>query len=55
MPETISPDVPLYKEMGLVRIIAMEPEGRASLEYEAREEQCHSGGVGARRFRYRLD
>ena len=45
MPETAPPPHPLYEEMGLVRIISLEPEGRASLEYEAREAQCHSGGV----------
>ena len=39
------PDDPLYRIMGLRRIVAMEPEGRATLEYEAREEMCHSGGV----------
>lgn len=31
--------------MGLVRIVSLEDEGRAVLEYQAREEQCHSGGV----------
>ena len=36
---------PLYQTMGLVRIVEMNPEGRATLEYEAREEMCHSGGV----------
>lgn len=35
----------LYETMGLVRIVEMNPEGRAVLEYEARPEQCHSGGV----------
>jgi acyl-CoA thioesterase len=35
----------LYETMGLIRVVAMDPEGRATLEYEAREEQCHSGGV----------
>ena len=36
---------PLYKMMGLARIVEMNPEGRATLEYHAREEMCHSGGV----------
>ena len=36
---------PLYRAMGLKRIVTMDPEGRATLEYEAREEMCHSGGV----------
>ena len=35
----------LYETMGLVRIVSTDPEGRASLEYEAKREQCHSGGV----------
>ena len=35
----------LYETMGLIRVVAMDPEGRATLEYEAKEEQCHSGGV----------
>ncbi|WP_284125281.1 PaaI family thioesterase [Parerythrobacter aestuarii] len=35
----------LYETMGLVRIIDVDPAGRASLEYEAKREQCHSGGV----------
>ena len=35
----------LYDTMGLVRIVAMEPEGRATLEYEAHPGMCHSGGV----------
>jgi len=35
----------LYETMGLVRIIEIDPAGRASLEYEAKREQCHSGGV----------
>ena len=37
---------PLYKMMGLARIVEMNPEGRATLEYHARDEMCHSGGVG---------
>ena len=35
----------LYETMGLVRIVSTDNEGRASLEYEAKREQCHSGGV----------
>lgn len=35
----------LYETMGLVRIVEMNPEGRSRLEYEARLNQCHSGGV----------
>lgn len=35
----------LYVTMGLVRIVEMSAEKGAVLEYEARPEQCHSGGV----------
>lgn len=35
----------LYRTMGLVRVVTMDPQGRATLEYEAKREQCHSGGV----------
>lgn len=36
---------PLYEAMGLERIVSMDPAGRATLEYRARPEMCHSGGV----------
>lgn len=35
----------LYETMGLVRIVEMNPEGRATLEYMAGAHLCHSGGV----------
>ncbi|MFO1256198.1 MAG: PaaI family thioesterase [Sphingomonadaceae bacterium] len=36
----------LYEVMGLKRIVAMDgAAGRSRLEYEAKAEQCHSGGV----------
>ncbi|WP_374529483.1 PaaI family thioesterase [Novosphingobium sp.] len=35
----------LYETMGLVRIVEMNPEGRATLEYMAGTHLCHSGGV----------
>lgn len=35
----------LSETLGLVRVVSMEAEGRARLEYEAKAEQCHSGGV----------
>ncbi|HQA18565.1 MAG TPA: PaaI family thioesterase [Novosphingobium sp.] len=35
----------LYETMGLVRVVEMNPDGRAVLEYQARPDQCHSGGV----------
>lgn len=35
----------LSRTLGLVRIIEMDPSGRASLEYRAGMHMCHSGGV----------
>ena len=35
----------LYTTMGLVRIVSIDPAGRAVLEYRAGAELCHSGGV----------
>ena len=35
----------LTDAMGLIRIVSLDPAGRATLEYEARHEMCHSGGV----------
>ncbi len=35
----------LYETMGLHRIVEMDPEGRARLEYMAKPSMCHSGGV----------
>ncbi|MFN3857390.1 MAG: PaaI family thioesterase [Caulobacter sp.] len=45
LPETASPNDELSRTLGLVRRIEMNPEGRARLEYEARPQMCHSGGV----------
>ena len=39
------PPVDLYETMGLVRVVSVDPAGRASLEYRATPAQCHSGGV----------
>lgn len=41
MPEQDS----LYVAMGLHRIVEMTAEGTARLEYDARPNMCHSGGV----------
>jgi uncharacterized protein (TIGR00369 family) len=41
MPEQDS----LYATMGLHRIVEMTDEGTARLEYDARANMCHSGGV----------
>lgn len=35
----------LYETMGLHRIVELNPEGRAQLEYMAKPGMCHSGGV----------
>jgi uncharacterized protein (TIGR00369 family) len=35
----------LYQTMGLIRIVTMDAQSGAVLEYEAKPEQCHSGGV----------
>jgi uncharacterized protein (TIGR00369 family) len=35
----------LYQTMGLVRIVELDPAGRAVLEYKAGAHMCHSGGV----------
>ena len=45
MSEADSPPDSLYEEMGLVRIVEMDPAGRATLEYRATQAQSHSGGV----------
>ena len=46
MTDTIdTPAKSLSDVMGFIRIIALDPAGRATLEYEARPEMCHSGGV----------
>ncbi|MFM5914670.1 MAG: PaaI family thioesterase [Chakrabartia godavariana] len=45
MTDASSPPDTLYEEMGLVRIVEMDPAGRATLEYRATPAQSHSGGV----------
>ena len=35
----------LSRALGLVRRVAVDPSGRATLEYEAGLHMCHSGGV----------
>ncbi|RJT25452.1 PaaI family thioesterase [Chakrabartia godavariana] len=45
MTDASSPPDTLYAEMGLVRIVEMDPAGRAMLEYRATPAQSHSGGV----------
>jgi len=45
MSDETPPAFPLYETMGLERIVEMNKEGKATLEYNARENMCHSGGV----------
>ncbi len=35
----------LNETLGLIRVVSTDAKGHASLEYEAKREQCHSGGV----------
>lgn len=42
-PASAAPD--LNATMGLIRIVEMDPEGRATIEYQAGRQMCHSGGV----------
>ena len=42
---TDTPAKSLNDAMGFVRVISLDPSGHATLEYEARSEMCHSGGV----------
>ena len=43
-PTAIAPGE-LSATLGLVRVVAMEAEGRARIEYLAGQHMCHSGGV----------
>lgn len=35
----------LNETLGLIRVVSTDTEGHARLEYEAKQAQCHSGGV----------
>lgn len=35
----------LSRTLGLVRVVEMDPAGRARIEYQAGAHMCHSGGV----------
>ncbi len=35
----------LNETLGLIRVVSTDAEGHARLEYEAKQAQCHSGGV----------
>ncbi|PXW74473.1 uncharacterized protein (TIGR00369 family) [Blastomonas natatoria] len=40
-----SPPTELNQSLGFVRIVELDPEGRAAIEYQAGMHMCHSGGV----------
>lgn len=43
--QTFSPPADLGQTLGMVRVISLDPAGRASIEYQAGQHMCHSGGV----------
>jgi uncharacterized protein (TIGR00369 family) len=45
LPAPPAPVEALNRAMGMMRIVAMDAAGRASVEYEAGPHMCHSGGV----------
>jgi len=45
MGESMAEGHSLNETLGLIRVVSTDAEGHARLEYEAKREQCHSGGV----------
>ena len=45
MGESIAEGHSLNETLGLIRVVSTDAEGHARLEYEAKQAQCHSGGV----------
>ncbi|HAN89001.1 MAG TPA: PaaI family thioesterase [Erythrobacter sp.] len=45
MGETMAEGHSLNETLGLIRVVSTDAEGHARLEYEAKQAQCHSGGV----------
>ena len=45
MAEAASPPTDLNQAMGFVRVVDLDPAGRATIEYRAGMHMCHSGGV----------
>jgi uncharacterized protein (TIGR00369 family) len=45
MAEAVSPPTDLNQAMGIVRVVDLDPAGRATIEYRAGMHMCHSGGV----------
>ena len=43
--QSAQPPHDLNASLGLIRVVAIEAEGRATLEYAAGQHMCHSGGV----------
>jgi uncharacterized protein (TIGR00369 family) len=40
-----TPPTELNQSLGFIRIVELDPEGRAAIEYQAGMHMCHSGGV----------
>jgi len=45
MGESMAEGHSLNETLGLIRVVSTDAGGHARLEYEAKREQCHSGGV----------
>jgi uncharacterized protein (TIGR00369 family) len=45
MGESMAEGHSLNETLGLIRVVSTDAEGHARLEYEAKQAQCHSGGV----------
>ena len=43
--EAASKPSDLNQTMGFVRVVELDPQGRATIEYQAGMHMCHSGGV----------
>lgn len=43
--ETGTPPAGLLQTLGMARVVALDPAGRATIEYQAGAHMCHSGGV----------
>lgn len=43
--ERFAPPGELSQTLGMVRVVTLDPGGRATIEYQAGAHMCHSGGV----------
>ena len=41
----VNPPTDLNQALGFVRVVELDPAGRATIEYQAGMHMCHSGGV----------